>query len=94
MELLIEIESNLLIYGDSKEILMIKVYQNNEEEYNYHMCKVGFYEMLKIVREKLRIGLKVKETMAGLSSEHDILVDGLQLEEKIKDEVIVVVEGI
>ena len=97
MELFIEIEivgCRLLIYGDSKEILTIKVYQNNEEKYNYHMRKVGFYEVLKILREKLRVGLKVKETMVGLSSEDEILVDGLQLEEKIKDEVIVAVEGI
>ena len=76
MELLIEIEivgCKLLIYGDSKEILAIKVYQNNEEKYNYRMRKVGFYEMVKILREKLRVGLKVKETMAGLSNYRTLL---------------------
>ena len=38
MELLIEREivgSKLVIYGDSKEIIPIKVYQNNEEKYKY-----------------------------------------------------------
>ena len=82
MELLIEIEivaCKLLIYGDSKEILTIKVYQTNEKKYKYHIRKAGFYEMLKTLREKLSVRLKVKETMAGLPSEHEILVDRLHL---------------
>ena len=50
------------------------------------MRKAGFYEMLSMLRKELRIGVKVIETMTGLQSKHEILVDGLEIEEKIRGE--------
>ena len=85
--------SKLSIFGDDRENLTIKVYQNNEEKHNYCMRKAGFYELLKLLREKTGVGIKAKETMSGLRSYHEILVDGMQLEEKIKQGEIVEGEG-
>ena len=50
------------------------------------MRKAGFYEMLLLLRKEVKIGVKVIETMTGLQSKHEILVDGLEIEEKIRGE--------
>ena len=42
--------------------------------------------MLLMLRKELKIGVKVIETMMGLQSKHEILVDGLEIEEKIRGE--------
>ena len=47
------------------------------------MRKAGCYELLKLLREKIGVGIKVKERMSGFKSYHEILVDCMQLEEKI-----------
>ena len=57
--------SKLSIFGDDRENLTIKVYKNNEEKYKYRMRKAGFHELLKLLREKVGVGLKVKEMMSG-----------------------------
>ena len=84
MECLVELEivgKKMMVYGDGREIITIKV-----EEEKIRMRKAGFYEMLLMLRKELKIGVKVLETMTGLQSKHEILVDGLEIEEKIRGE--------
>ena len=66
---------------DGREIITSKV-----EEEKIRMRKAGFYEMLLLLQKELKIGVKVIETMTGLQSKHEILVDGLEIEEKIRGE--------
>ena len=84
MECLVELEivgKKMMVYGDGREVITITV-----EEEKVRMRKAGFYEMLSMLRKELKIGVKVIETMTGLQSKHEILVDGLEIEEKIKGE--------
>ena len=84
MECLVELEivgKKMMVYGDGREIITIKV-----EEEKIRMRKAGFYEILLMLRKKLKIGVKVIETMTGLQSKHEILVNGLEIEEKIRGE--------
>ena len=84
MECLVELEivgKKMMVYGDGREIITIKV-----KEEKIRMRKAGFYEMLLMLRKELKIGVKVIETMTGLQSKHEIFVDGLEIEEKIRGE--------
>ena len=84
MECLIELENvgkKMMVYGDAREVITIKV-----EEEKIRMQKAGFYEILSLLRKELKIGVKVIETMTGLQSKHEILMDGLEIEEKIRGE--------
>ena len=84
MECLVELEivgKRMMVYGDGREIIRIKV-----EEEKIRMRIAGFYDMLSMLREELKIGVKVIETMTGLQSKHEILVNGLEIEEKIRGE--------
>ena len=40
--------------------------------------------MLSMLRKELRVGVKVIETTMGLQSKHEILVEVLEIEEKIR----------
>ena len=48
------------------------------------MQKAESYEMLSMLRKELCVGVKVIETMMGVQSKHEILVEGLEIEEKIR----------
>ena len=69
----------MLVYGNGREVITIKV-----EEEKIRMPKAGFYEMLSMLLKELSVGVKVIETMMGLQSKHEILVEGLEIEEKIR----------
>ena len=84
MECLVELEivgKKMMVYGDGREVITSKV-----EEEKVRMRKAGFYEMLVMVQKELMIGVKVIKTMTGLQSKREILVDGLEIEEKIRGE--------
>ena len=70
--------------GDEKEILTIIVQHKNEDKCNYRTRKWEFYEILKILREKIGVGIKVKEMMNGPTSFHEINVDGMPVERRMK----------
>ena len=84
MECLLELEivgKKMMVYGDGREVITITV-----EEEKTRMRKAGFYEMLSMLQKEVGVGVKVIETMMGLQSKHEILVDGLEIEEKIRGE--------
>ena len=71
----------MMVYGDGREVIASKV-----EEEKIRMRKAGFYELLTMLQKELKVGVKVIETMTGLQSKHEILVDGMEIEEKIRGE--------
>ena len=84
MECLVELEivgKKMMVYGDGREVITIKV-----EEEKIRMRKAEVYKMLSMLRKEIGVGVKVIETMMGLQSKHEILVDGLEIEEKIRGE--------
>ena len=77
MERLVELETDgksMVVYGESRGILTIEV-----EDEKIKVKKSEFYEILSILRKELTVGAKVIETMDGLKSKHEILVNGLQI---------------
>ena len=86
IEFFIDLEivgGKLSIFGGEKDILTIIVQYKNEEKCSYRIRKWGFYEILKILREKIRVGIKVKEMMSGPTSFYEINVDGMPVERRI-----------
>ena len=87
MDYLLDLEivgSRISIYGDKKGILTIIIEHKNEVKYSYRMRKEGFFDLLKLLKSQIQVGVEVKDSMNGVHAVHEILIQNTQIDEKVK----------
>jgi len=54
--------------------------------FRYFMWKEGFVELMNLLKWHVRVGVKVNETVRGLHSTHEILIQQMEIGKKINYE--------
>ena len=77
MEYLLDLEiigNKIVIPGDKKGIWSINLEHESVLRFRYCIWKEGYIELMKVIKSQVRVGVKVKETVRGLHSTHEILI--------------------
>ena len=87
MDYLLDLEivgSKLSIFGDKNEILSIIIEHENIVKYRHCMRKEAVFELMNLLKSQLQLEFKVKESCSGLYNDHEILIQEMQIDEKLK----------
>ena len=62
--------------------MSIIIEHESNVKYSYCMRKEGFFDLLKLLKSQIQVGVKVKDSTSGVHAVHEILIQNTQIDEK------------